>query len=159
MAAHPPEPHADLGRLRDLIGTWSGEGRGDYPTIEPFRYRETVTFGHAGKPFLVYQQKTTHPDSGAPMHTETGYLRPASDGHVELVLAQPTGLAEIHLGGWEGDALELHSVEVARTPTAKDVRSVRRRVVVAGDVLRYDLWMAHADVPETHHLHAELTRR
>lgn len=158
MAAHAPEPHADLGRLRDLIGTWSGSGQGDYPTIEPFRYLETVTFGHAGKPFLVYQQQTRHPETGAPMHTEAGYLRPAPDGRVELILAQPTGMAEVHVGGWEGDALELHSIEVVRTPTAKDVRSVHRRVTARGDRLVYDLWMAHADTPETHHLHAELTR-
>lgn len=156
-AMHPPEPHADLGRLRELIGTWSGDGSGDYPTIEPFRYRETVTFGHAGKPFLVYQQQTWHPVTAAPMHTETGYLRPAADG-VEFVLAQPSGLAEIHVGRWEADALELHSREVARTPSAKRVRSVRRRIVLDGDTLRYDLWMAHADTPETHHLHAELAR-
>lgn len=157
MAMHPPEPHADLGRLRELLGSWSGEGAGDYPTIEPFRYRETVTFGHAGKPFLVYQQHTSHPDTGGPMHTETGYLRPVADG-VELVLAQPTGLAEIHVGGWDGDALEFHTREVARTPTAKEVRSVHRRFVVDGDVLVYDLWMAHAATPDTHHLHAELYR-
>lgn len=157
MEMHPPEPHADLGRLRALLGSWSGGGEGHYPTIEPFRYRETISFGHAGKPFLVYQQRTQHPDSGAPMHTETGYLRPVEDG-VELVLAQPTGLAEIHVGGWDGQALELHTREVARTPTAKPVRSVRRRITVEHDVLVYDLWMAHADTPETHHLHAELYR-
>lgn len=157
MSMHPPEPHADLGRLRSLLGSWSGEGEGDYPTIDPFRYRETVTFGHAGKPFLVYQQRTAHPDSGAPMHTETGYLRPV-EGGVELVLAQPTGLAEIHVGGWDGDALDLRTREVARTPTAKEVRAVRRRITVDGDTLTYDLWMAHAATPETHHLHAVLHR-
>lgn len=157
MEMHSPEPHADLGRLRTLIGSWSGGGAGDYPTIEPFRYLETVTFGHAGKPFLVYQQHTRHPESGAPMHTEIGYLRPVEEG-VELVLAQPTGLAEIHVGAWDGDALELHTREVARTPTAKEVRSVHRRLAVDGDTLVYDLWMAHAATPETHHLRAELHR-
>lgn len=157
MEMDPPEPHADLGRLRALLGSWSGEGEGSYPTVEPFRYRETVTFGHAGKPFLIYGQRTRHPDSGAPMHTEAGYLRPVEDG-VELVLAQPTGLAEIHVGGWDGNALELHTREVARTPTAKAVRSVHRRIAVEGDTLVYDLWMAHAGTPETHHLHAELYR-
>jgi len=30
--------------------------------------------------------------------------------------------------------------------------------VLDGGTLVYDLWMAHADTPLTHHLHAELRR-
>jgi hypothetical protein len=159
-------PHPALGPLADLLGTWSGEGRGDYPTIEPFGYLEDVTFGHVGKPFLAYGQRTRHPETGAPMHAEAGYLRPAdpagADGTqplaVEFVLAHPTGIAEVEEGTFVDGVLDLRTTSVGRTGTAKAVRGLRRRFVLDGDRLTYDLWMAHADTPETHHLQANLQR-
>lgn len=145
--------------LEPLLGGWQGPGEGHYPTIEPFRYVERVSIDRlAGKPFLSYRQRTWRPDTQAPMHSETGYLRPVGDDRVELLVVQPTGFVEIHVGRFDGRVLDLQQVSLARTPTAKQVRSVRRRFVVVDDVLAYDLWMAYADVAETHHLHAELRR-
>lgn len=156
------ELHEAMAPLAGLVGTFAGEGRGDYPTIEAFEYRETVTFGHVGKPFLAYRQATSHPTSGAPMHAESGYLRHVGDGRVELVLAHPTGIVEVEEGNLETAAdvvaLELTTTAIGLTGTAKDVRSLRRRFVLDGDELRYDVWMAHADTPETHHLAARLRR-
>ncbi|MEX1177011.1 MAG: FABP family protein [Nitriliruptor sp.] len=164
---HPPL-HATLEPLAGLLGSFTGEGRGEYPTIEPFAYRETVTFGHVGKPFLAYTQRTSHLATGAPMHAESGYLRvvPASvaGGHasLELVLAHPTGIVEVEEGplGREGGTLvlELATTTVAGTATAKDVRALRRRFVLDGDRLSYEVAMAHADTPMTHHLAAVLHR-
>ena len=53
-----PSPHPDLASIDWLLGTWRGRGSGFYPTIEPFEYVEEVVFGHGGKPFLTYSQKT-----------------------------------------------------------------------------------------------------
>lgn len=168
--------HPELGPLGELIGTWEGAGAGDYPTIDAFRYHEQVTFGHVGKPFLTYQQRTWNPDNGVPMHAEVGYLRalagavpvePAGAGDVafaatpvglEFILAHPTGIAEVEEGTLSGDVLRLATTSVGLTGTAKQVRSLRREFRLDGDELAYDLWMAHADTPETHHLHAVLHR-
>lgn len=78
-----------------LIGTWVGPGSGQYSTMEDFHYRESITFSVTeGKPFLKYEQETTNLDGG-PMHTEVGYLRPQEGGHIEFVIAQPTGQTEL----------------------------------------------------------------
>jgi hypothetical protein len=157
-----PTLHDAVRPLAPLLGTFAGEGAGDYPTIEPFRYREQVSFTHVGKPFLAYAQRTAHPGTGAPMHAETGYLRLLEGRRLELVLAHPTGVTEIEEGELEavdgGLAFELVTTHVGLTSSAKRVRGLRRRFVLAGDELTYDLWMAHADTPETHHLHATLRR-
>lgn len=150
-------PHA----FAELIGTWSGHGHGDYPTIEPFDYLETIELvAPPGKPFLAYTQRTRHAAGGHALHSEAGFLRPTpDDGRAELVIAQPTGIAETYEGSWVDGVLDLRAGTVARTSTAKPVTAVRRRIEVRGDTLVYDLWMAHADTPETHHLRAELERQ
>lgn len=154
--------HADVAPLGCLLGTWSGEGEGSYPTIDPFAYREEVVFSHAGKPFLAYRQSTVRLDTGMPSHAEVGYLRGVGDGRVELVLAHPTGVAEVAEGDAvvEGDGvrLQLRSTSVTRTATAKEVRSVERTVTVTGDLLRYELAMGAVGQPHQHHLSAELRR-
>ena len=91
MADVPADLHPAVAVLAPLLGSWSGRGSGEYPTIEPFGYTETVTIGHAGKPFLTYTQRTRS-DDGLPLHAETGYLRVPSPGRIEFVIAHPTGV-------------------------------------------------------------------
>jgi hypothetical protein len=159
--------HPDVAALAPLLGTWVGEGEGEYPTIEPFRYREEVVFGHVGKPFLAYRQATVRLDTGLPAHAEVGYFRGVGGvgrAHVELVLVHPTGVAElaegdVDPGPGEGDlTLHLRSTDIVTTATAKDVRTLERRITVAGDTLRYELFMGAVGQPHQHHLAAELAR-
>lgn len=148
--------------LAFLLGTWSGPGRGEYPTIRPFDYLETVTFGHVGKPNFAYAQRTTDATSGLPLHAEAGYLRFPEPDRIELVIAQPSGVVEVQEGSFtptsDGGRFELHATLVATTPTAKEVTAVERSVVVAGDEMHYELRMAAVGQPIQHHLEATLRR-
>ena len=153
-----PRLHPDLEPLGFLLGSWSGAGFGRYPTIDSFRYEETVTFTHVGKPFLVYSQETRHAEDGRLLHGETGFWRLPRPGRVELVVAHPNGIVEVSEGELEGQAIEVRSIVVARTTTAKEVSAVERRLVVEGSVLRSSLEMAAVGRTLQNHLTAELVR-
>ena len=155
-------PHPDLAPLVALLGTWRGEGEGIYPTIEPFRYSEEISFMQVGKPFLAYRQATVNLATGLPAHAEAGYWRPVGGGRVELVMAHPTGVVEIEEGTVEalpdGLRLRLSSTAVACSATAKSVQTLQRDVEVVGDTLIYDLAMGAVGQPHQHHLSATLRR-
>ena len=155
-------PHPAIAPLAPLLGTWRGAGQGEYPTIEAFDYLEEVRFGHVGRPFLTYRQRTRAADDGRPLHVETGYLRSPRPGHVELILAHPTGITEICEGPLvdaDGELrMEFESTDIGRASTAKVVSALGRTFSLVGDTLDYTLRMAAVGEPLTHHLSATLHR-
>jgi hypothetical protein len=157
-----PELHPSLAPVAVLLGTWVGEGAGEYPTIDSFGYREEITFAHVGKPFLIYNQKTRALDDGRPLHAETGYVRVPAAGRIELVLAHPTGVTEIAEGtiAVADDALdiELSATTIGLTSSAKSVTALGRSFHIAGDELTYTLRLGAVGLPLQHHLAATLRR-
>jgi hypothetical protein len=141
-----------------LLGTWRGEGHGEYSTIASFDYGEEAEFSHTGKEFLAYRQRTWALDDERPLHGETGFWRPTPKGGVELVLAHPTGVVEIEIGAVTGRRIELVTHAIAGSPTAKEVTRIERSLRVAGDTLTYELRMAAVGQPARPHLRADLRR-
>lgn len=155
----PPPLHPDVAPLAFLLGTWTGEGGGRYPTIRHFSYGEEARFWHVGKPFVAYSQRTWSLEDRRPLHAETGYWRVAADGQVELVLAHPTGIVEVARGRVDGLWVRVATTTVAGTPTAKRVDHVEREIWCDGDTLSYEVRMAAVGQPLGDHLRADLRRQ
>jgi hypothetical protein len=155
-----------------LLGTWVGVGVVGYPTMDDARFGQEVTFATDGRPFLSYWSRSWLLDEAGervrPLATETGFWRPRPDNRVELLLAHPTGYAEVWLGEVTvtgivdatitGARMELRTDVVARTESAKEYTAGTRLYgLVDGDLLyRYD--MAAVGHPLTAHLSATLKR-
>jgi len=169
MTDQPALPEALLA-LSWLLGTWVGVGVGGYPTVEEFQFGQEITFASDGRPFLSYWSRSWLLDGEGnrvrPLGTEAGFWRPRPDNKVELLLAHPTGYAEVWLGDVvvtgivdariTGARIELESDVVARTESAKDYTGGTRLYgLVEGELLwRYD--MAAVGHPLTAHLSARL---
>lgn len=156
------ELHVDVEPFAFLIGTWSGEGRGHYPTIDDFTYTETITFtAIPGKPFLKYEQRTMSP-TGTPMHTESGFLRFVGGDALEFTLAQPTGQVEILEGTTSADhrSLTFTSTSVGNSPTAKTVTSTARRYTLDENLtaIHSEFDMAAVGADATNHLTSDLRK-
>ncbi len=153
-----PKLHPDCEGLAFLLGTWRGEGEGEWPRGEPFRYGEEMTFEHVGDPFLMYSQRSWMLEDASPLHFERGFFRPGSPGRVEVVLAHPLGIAEVAEGTLEGTTIQVASTRVVTSSTGSPVTVLERRIEVRGDRLSYELRMAMHEVAMMRHLCAELVR-
>ena len=137
--------HSDVQAIiSELVGVWSGEGDGQYPTIESFRYREmTEIVERDDHPALLLDQRTWRltEEGEAVSHWETGLLRISSDGSARFHDAQP-GRSETMAGTWEH--LDDHwSITLASTGYAGDDRVIAssRRVWLRPGQLRYEMQM------------------
>lgn len=162
----------ELRALSWLLGSWVGVGVGGYPTIEDFHFGQEVSFSTDGRPFLSYWSRTWLLDDQGnqvrPLSMETGFWRPQPDNQVEVVLAHPTGYAEVWVGEITvteivdatitGARAELRTDVIARTVTAKEYSAGHRLFgLVQGDLLwAYD--MAAVGQPLTAHVSARLKR-
>ena len=158
----PADLHADCAPVAWLLGTWRGNGHGDYPTIKAFQYGQELIFAHDGRPFFHYMARSWVVDEqGEKVREgaiETGFLRCRPEGKMELLLAHHTGYVEIWYGEAAGGKLEISTDAVARTESAKEVTGGTRLYGnVEGDLL-YAYDMAGMGQPLQPHLWARLKR-
>jgi hypothetical protein len=100
-------------------------------------------------------EKTVYPAASV---GESGYIRSVGSDRVEFVIAQPSGIVEIHEGIVDGQVITLRSVSVVTTATAKSVTEVHRTLTVTDDSLSYTVDMAAVGLELQHHLAATLHR-
>lgn len=144
--------------LSALIGIWRGEGSGEFPTMESFRYREEVEFRDIGAPFLVYLQRAWSAEDGELLHAEAGVWRVSDDGRLAVTVALPR-VSEVSEGRVGDGVIDLASTSVRRAEGGSALTATRRRYRRDGDELRYEIEMATASVSETtRHLAGTLRR-
>lgn len=159
----PDNLHPDCAPIAWMLGTWRGNGHGDYPTIEKFQFGQELIFTHDGRPFFHYMARAWIVDE-AGEHVrdaaiETGFIRCRPEGKVEMLLTHNTGFVEI----WYGDAgeakMEIATDAVARTESAKEVTAGKRLYGYVESDLLYAYDMAAVGQPLQPHLWARLQRQ
>jgi hypothetical protein len=148
----------DLAEIAFLLGTWRGEGEGEWPGTQAFTFGEELVFAHVLDAYLLHTQRSWSLQNDEPIHQELGFLRPAGPGRVELVLAHPLGMAEVAEGTVTDQVIEVAATSVALAGTASGVTELRRRIELEGDELRYELHMAMREIPLTSHIRSRLRR-
>ena len=149
--------------LSRLEGTWKGEGRGEFPGVTSFDYRETLTFTRRDENSLHYEQKAQKRYDGQteyiPSHAESGFIRILENGELELVSAQ-TGRNEVLIGSIEpvGAMFRIPFVSKSITDDPRMISSTRT-FELEGDTLRYEVAMHTTKVEQlTPHLKITLQR-
>jgi hypothetical protein len=75
-----------------LEGTWTGEGRGEYPGVTSFDYRETLTFTQRDEKTVAYEQRAQKRYDGQTeylqSHWENGFISILENGDLQLVNIQ-----------------------------------------------------------------------
>jgi hypothetical protein len=154
----------NISQLSTLLeGTWTGEGRGEFPGVTSFSYRETLRFTKRDENSLSFEQKTQKLYDGqteyVPSHAETGSIRILGNGELELDSVQ-AGRHEVLVGSIEplGDLVRIHFVSKSITDDPRMISSTRI-FELEGDTLRYEMGMHTTKVGQlTPHLRIALQR-
>lgn len=158
--------HELLHVLAWLEGTWVTDelAEGTYPTIKPFNYYDQINITSIGQPLLNYVAQSWHPETGIPLHRETGFLQilPGTN-KIVLSLIDNIGLFTVEQGDLANDGsgiVDLRSTNILTTdasvphfPTLTETRRVYQR---NGDNLELVFYMATSKTPElVEHLRAK----
>src|SRR5215216_5355222 len=138
---------SDLSTSRQLFtlldGTWKGEGRGQFPGITSFSFRETLTFTRRDEKTLAYEQRTQKLYDGQTewleSHWENGFIRILESGEVEWISAQ-IGRTEVLTGHIEStdDLFRIRFVSKSITNDSRMISSART-FEVENSTLRYEM--------------------
>jgi hypothetical protein len=147
-----------------LEGTWKGEGRGGYPGVTSFAYRETLVFTRRDEKTLAYEQRTQKLYDGQTdylqSHWENGFISTLDNGDLQMVNIQIGGRNEVLMGTIEtfDSMFRIHFVSKTLNNDPRMISSART-LEVEGDILRYEMEMHTTTVNQsTPHLKIALQR-
>lgn len=132
--------HEILGVLAWLEGTWITEepAAGMYPTIKPFNYYDEINITSIGQPMFNYIAQSWDPETGTPMHRETGFLQFSPDtNEVSLNLINNLGMITIEQGSLADKAIDLKSSSLHMTEADKPAALTQVRVYFHVEISRW----------------------
>jgi hypothetical protein len=152
-------------QLLDLLeGSWKGDGRGGYPGVTSFDYRETLVFTRRDQKNLAYEQRTQKLYDGQTeyiqSHWESGFISILENNELQLVNIQIGGRSEILAGTIESLAtmFRIHFVSKTLSHDPRMISSART-FELEGDTLQYEMEMQTTKVDQsTPHLKIVLKR-
>lgn len=98
--------HKMLQTLSWLQGIWVTDGvaNGSYPNIKPFTYYDEINITSIGQPMFNYIAQSWHPETGEPMHRDTGFLQILPESNmIVLSLIDNLGLFTVEQGKLSDD--------------------------------------------------------
>jgi hypothetical protein len=147
-----------------LEGTWIGDGRGEFPGVTSFDYRERLVFTRRDEKTLAYEQQAQKRYDGGTeymqSHWESGFISSLENDELQLVNIQIGGRSEILVGSVEstGGLFRIHFVSKTLNNDLRMVSSART-IELKGETLRYDMAMHTTKVEQlTPHLKIVLQR-
>jgi len=156
---------ASSSQVLDLLeGTWGGDGRGGYPGVTSFAYRETLVFTRRDEKTLAYEQRTQKLYDGQTeyiqSHWENGFISTLDNGDLQMVNIQIGGRNEVLIGTVDSldSSFRIHFVSKTLNNDPRMVSSARTFELEA-DTLRYQMEMHTTKVNQsTPHLKIALQR-
>jgi hypothetical protein len=147
-------------RLHFLLGKWTGNGSGKFPTITSFNYTETFTFNFDGVNDLIqYEQRTWLTPNNTPSHWESGFIKPVEgeENVFEISNSQDSGRVEVLRGEYSrqngSDILHFKMKLIQNDPR---MVSSERIFTIQDNQLSYVKKMATQNTPE-HQQHLQAT--
>ncbi|XP_071798233.1 uncharacterized protein [Asterias amurensis] len=152
--------HEAIQPLTWLLGHWdSFEANGEFPTIGPFTYRETLDVSHVGQPMLNFFSEAWDSKSSKPLHRESGFIRiKPGTKEVAYICAQNIGLVDLEEGEVDGTSVTFATKFLCRMSFAKEPETteIKRTFCLKDDVLEQIVFMATKSTPTlTKHLHVK----
>ncbi|XP_033637492.1 uncharacterized protein LOC117298373 [Asterias rubens] len=152
--------HEAIQPLTWLLGHWdSFEANGEFPTIGPFTYRETLDVSHVGQPMLNFFSEAWDSKSSKALHRESGFIRiKPGTKEVAYICAQNIGLVDLEEGEVDGTSVTFATKFLCRMSFANEPETteIKRTFCLKDDVLEQIVFMATKTTPTlTKHLHVK----